>query len=141
MPQTMVWQGYSKVLEHLKNTRRTHATTDAHRDAHFFGTTATAFNQSMASQALAADAVGMADGNGAPVDVQALIRDAEPVPAVNHLHGKSFVELPQVNVVHFQAQTCQHLGDGKRRADAHFIGLTTGHGKAQKTPQRLQTLF
>jgi hypothetical protein len=36
----------------------------------------------------------MADRDRAAVDVQAIVGDAEPIPAVDHLHGERFVELP-----------------------------------------------
>jgi hypothetical protein len=34
----------------------------------------------------------------------------------------------------------KHLGHGKHRADAHFVGLAAGHGKAQEAAQGLQAL-
>ena len=95
----------------------------------------------MACQALAAHAVGMADGDGAAVDVEAVAGNAQLVAAINHLHGKGLVQLPQVDVVHGQAQARQHLGDGEHRANAHLVGLTTGHGKAQEAAQRCQAFL
>ena len=102
------------------------------------GAAALAFDQRMAGQALAADAVGVADGDGAAVDVQPVHRDAQRVGAVQHLHGEGFVELPQVDVAHRQAQALEHLGHGEHRADAHLVGLAAGHRKAEEAAQRLQ---
>jgi hypothetical protein len=107
---------------------------------HALGAAALAFDQRMAGQALAADAVGVADGDGAAVDVEPVHRDAQRVGAVQHLHGEGLVQFPQVDVVHRQAQALEHLGDGEHRADAHLVGLAAGHRKAQEAAQRLQAL-
>ena len=60
---------------------------------------ALALDQRVAGQALAADAVGMADGDRAAVDVEPVHRDAERVGAIEHLHRERLVQLPQVDVV------------------------------------------
>ena len=59
---------------------------------------ALAFDQRMADEALARHAVGVAHGDGAAVDVEAIARNAQLVAAVDHLHGEGFVEFPQVDV-------------------------------------------
>ena len=51
------------------------------------------------------------------------------------MHGKRFVQFPQVNVLHGQAQTRQRFGHGVDRANAHFVRLATGHGKTEETAQ------
>jgi hypothetical protein len=56
----------------LRTPRRTHAATDAHGDDDALGAAALAFDEGVAGQALAGDAVGVAHGDGAAVDVQAV---------------------------------------------------------------------
>ena len=46
---------------------------------------------------------GMADRDRAAVDVEAVVRDAQLVAAVDHLHRERFVQLPQADVVDLQA--------------------------------------
>src|SRR5215217_8981201 len=85
-----------EVSKHLEHACRAHAATDAHRDEDAPGAAALAFDQRMSGEALAADAVGVADRNRAAVDVELVHRDAEGVGAVEHLDRKRLVELPEV---------------------------------------------
>ena len=80
----------------------------------------------------------MTHRNRAAVDVERIRRNAQRVAAIQHLHRKGFVEFPQVNIADLQAQARQHFRHRDHRANAHLIGLTARHRKAQKTPQRLQ---
>ncbi len=48
-------------------------------------------------------AVGMADGDGAAVDVEPVVGNAELVAAVDHLHREGLVQFPQADVLHLQA--------------------------------------
>ena len=95
----------------------------------------------MARQALAAHAVRVAQRDGAAVHIQAIGGNAQLVAAVDHLHGKGFVQLPQVDVADLQAELVQHLGHGEHRADAHFVRLTAGDGEAEETAHGLQVVF
>ena len=90
-------------LQDFENACSAHTATDAHRHANALGTTAFALDQGMAGQALTCDAVRMADGNGAAVDVEPVHGNAQLVGAIQHLHSKGFVEFPQINVVDAQA--------------------------------------
>ena len=51
----------------------------------------------------AGHAVRMADRDRAAVDVQPVVGNAEPVAAVDHLHGERFVQLPQIDVLDLHA--------------------------------------
>src|SRR5947209_1147144 len=51
-----------------------------------------------AHHARSGHAEGMSNGNGAAVDVELLRIDAELVAAIDHLHGESLVELPDIDV-------------------------------------------
>ena len=80
----------------------------------------------------------MAHSDGTTVDVQQFSGDAHLVAAKKHLHREGFVQFPQVDVLHRQAQSLQHFGNGIDRTNAHFIGLATSHRKAQETAQGFQ---
>mmetsp|Transcript_21061 Transcript_21061/g.81578 ORF Transcript_21061/g.81578 Transcript_21061/m.81578 type:complete len:451 (-) Transcript_21061:3205-4557(-) len=127
-------------LEHFEHAGRAHAAADAHRHADTLGTAALAFDEGVAGQALARHTVGVADRDRAAVDVELVHRDAQCVGAVQHLNREGLVEFPQVDVGDGQAQLLQHLGHGEHRADAHFIGLAAGDGKAQEAAQRLEVV-
>ena len=92
----------------------------------------------MACQALARHAVGVAHSDRAAVHIQTVGRDAQLIAAVQHLHRKGFVQLPQVNVLHCEAKTRQRFGHCVHRTNAHFVGLATSHSKTEETAQRLQ---
>ena len=49
------------------------------------------------------------------------------VATVNYLHGESFVELPQVNVFHFQPLAFEQFGHGEYRTNTHFVRFATGN--------------
>src|SRR6266581_4543250 len=71
---------------HLEKTRRAHAAAYAHGDDDVFRAAAPAFDERVAGEPRPGHAIGVAEGDRAAVDVQALVRDAEPVAAVNDLH-------------------------------------------------------
>src|SRR5437868_3368731 len=80
-------------LRNLKQARGAHAAADAHRHDHELRAPALALDERVAYQARAAHAVGMAERDGAAVDVEPVVRDADLVAAVEHLHGERFVQL------------------------------------------------
>src|SRR6185295_1849343 len=75
-----------------------HAAADAHRDDDLLGAAALAFDQRVTGEALAADAVRMADRDRAAIDVEPVHRDAELVGAIEHLHRERLVEFPEIDV-------------------------------------------
>ena len=81
----------------------------------------------------------MADGNGAAVDVQALIGNPELVAAVQNLAGECLVQLPQVDVADLVAGTLEQARHRKNRPDSHFVGLAAGHREAAEDAQRLES--
>ena len=95
----------------------------------------------MAGQAGAGDTVGVADGDGAAVDVEFFHRDAQLVAAVDDLGSEGFVQFPQVDVVHGQAVALEQLRNGIDRADAHFVRLATGDAEAAEDTDRLDVLL
>src|SRR6266481_1858057 len=85
-----------------------------------------------ANHARTGHAKGMTNRNGSTVDVEFLRINAQPVTAVNHLHGKGFIQLPHVDIIHLQAGPLQQLRNGEDRTDAHFIRIASGNLEAAK---------
>src|SRR6476620_398929 len=125
-------------LMYLEQAGSAHAAADAHGDDGVFGAAAAAFDQHVAGHARAAHAVGMADRDGAAVDVEPFLRNAEAVAAIEHLARERFVELPQVDVADLEALASEQLGHGEHRPDAHLVGLAAGDGEAAERTQRLE---
>ena len=126
-------------LEHFKNTASAHATTNAHGDCHTLGPTAFAFDQGVACETLTAHTVRVTHGNGATVDVEAIGWNAQSIAALQNLHGKGFVQFPQIDVGYFEAQTRQCFGHCVNGTNAHFVRFATCYGKAQEAAQWFQT--
>ena len=102
------------------------------------GAAALALDQGVADHARAAHAVGVADRDRAAVDVERVVRDAELVAAVEHLHRERLVQLPEVDVVDLQAVALQQPRHREDRADAHLVGLAAGDGEAAEDAERLE---
>src|SRR6202047_4575385 len=92
----------------------------------------------MNREAGAADARGRSARNRAAVDVQALVRNAEAIAAIQHLASECFIELPQIDIADSITGTVEQPRDRVNRTHAHFVGLATGNRKAAKQPQGLQ---
>src|ERR1700677_3495787 len=83
----------------LEQAGGAHAAPDAHRHDDVFDVAALAFQQRVHRHPGTAEPIRVSDRDRAAVNVQALVGDAERVPAVDGLHGEGFVELPQANIV------------------------------------------
>src|SRR6185436_10443539 len=94
---------------HFEETGGAHAAADAHRYDHKLRLATLALDECMADEARAAHPVGMAERDGAAVHVEALVRDADAVAAVNHLDREGFVQLPQVDVADVLASLLEEL--------------------------------
>ena len=72
--------------------------------------------------------------------------DVEFVPAIElpfleycqHLCGKGFVQLDQIEVVPAQARARKHLGDRRHRPNAHIRRVHASHGPALQEGHGLQ---
>src|SRR5438128_2070927 len=76
---------------HLEQARGAHAAAHAHRHHDPAHTAPPAGDERMPGHARAAHAEGMADGDSAAIDVQPAGIDAQPLLAIQHLHGERFV--------------------------------------------------
>src|SRR5581483_615062 len=81
----------------------------------------------------------MAHGDRAAVHVEPLVRDAQAVAAVDHLHREGLVQLPQIDVFDLFAGLLEQLRHGEHGTDAHFVRLAAGHREAAKHAHRLQS--
>src|SRR5882724_519160 len=74
----------------------------------------------------------MPNGNRPAIYVQFLRIDAEMMEAIDNLHGKSLIELPDVYLVHLQPGAPEQFGHSVNRPDSHFVGIAAGHLEAAK---------
>src|SRR6266496_4153321 len=74
----------------------------------------------------------------APVDVEALVGDAEPIPAIQYLDSEGFVEFPDVDVVHLEPVLLEQLRHGEYRPDAHLVGVAAGDRDAAIGAERIE---
>src|SRR5579885_441391 len=107
----------------LEQPGRAHAAADAHGDDAELCLALAPLDQEMAGEPGAGHAVGMAHGDRPAVDVETVRGDPELVAAIEDLHGKSLVQLPQVDILDLQAVVLQELRHGEDRADPHLVGL------------------
>src|SRR5690606_20123680 len=122
-------------LREFDEAGRTHTATDAHRHdtilqllARFLA--AARLEQDVADAARAGHAEGVADGDGAAIDVVLLGVNAKTVARIEALAREGFVQLPEVDVVDLEAVTLEEARHGEDRADAHLVGLATGDREA-----------
>src|SRR5262245_48322630 len=89
---------------HLEKSCSTHAAADAHGYDHVFGAPALSLDEDVAGHARPAHAIGVADRNGAAIDVQLCRVDAELVAAIKNLNRKGLVQLEQIDVVQLKPE-------------------------------------
>src|SRR5260370_23083442 len=89
--------------------------------------------QEVAGRARTGYPIGMAYRVRAAVDVELVRIDAESVSAINHLDRIGFVQLPQIDIVDFQAVSLQKPRYRNHRSDPHLVRLDArGHEAAEK---------
>src|SRR5262249_9301053 len=125
---------------HFKESCRAHPAADAHRHDDLLRAAALPLDERVPDEPRSAHAIRMADGNRAAVDVQTIVRDAEPIAAVDHLDGKRFIQLPQVHALEPRAGLLQQLRHGEHRADPHLVRLAAGDGEPAEHAERLHAL-
>src|SRR5579875_3355092 len=111
------------VQRDFEEARGALTTADAHRHDDVFHFAPPSFQQRVHHEARPAHAVRMPDGNRAAVDVEALVRNAELVAAIDRLHGEGLVELPQADVVEREIVPSQKLGNREHGTDTHLAGF------------------
>src|SRR5579863_7627557 len=124
--------------ENLEQCRRAHTAAHAHGYNRVLNSPATPFNQRVRGQTIAGHAVRMSDGDGAAIDIEAIIGNAELVAAIDHLHSEGFVQLPEPDIVHVEIEAFQEFGNGENRANSHLVRLCANHGHAAKAAEWLK---
>src|SRR4029453_16653507 len=126
------------VLEVLEDAGRALAAADAHGDHAVAGPAAGQLGQELDGELGAGGAHGVAEGDGAAVDVDLVEVEAQLAEDGQGLGGEPLVELDQVNVVQAEPGQLQHLGDGHGGADAHDVGRDPADGVAHEPAQEGQ---
>src|SRR5207237_4323718 len=122
----------------LEQPCRTHAAADAHRADDVFRAASFALDQRVPDHARAGHAIRMADRDRAAIDVELVVRDAEPVAAVKHLHREGLVQLPEIDVVDLEAVLREQLWHREERSDPHLVRGAAGHRDAAINAERLE---
>src|SRR5215510_12561235 len=95
----------------LEQPRGAHAAADAHGNHGELRAAPLAFDQRVAGEPRARHAIRMAERDRATAHVELVVRDAELVAAVDHLHREGFVELPEIDVRDGLARALEQLRD------------------------------
>src|SRR6202030_1005254 len=126
------------VSQDLEEPGRAHAATDAHRDDNITNPAALTLDQRVTDHARAGHPVRVTDRNGAAVDIVPLGIDAEPVAAVQSLHGEGLVELPEPDILDLEPVLPQQLWNGENPADPHLVRRAAGDRNTAIDTERLQ---
>src|SRR5215212_7155959 len=125
-------------LQSFKNSGGAHAAANAHRDHAVASAAAFELAQDGGGQLRARAAEGVAQGDGAAVDVDAFGVEAQRLDDGERLCGEGFVQFDDINVFELEAGDLQDLRDGVDGADAHLLGRAAGRGVGDEARQRLQ---
>jgi hypothetical protein len=79
---------------------------------------------------------GMADGDGAAVDVELGLVDAEFARARHHLRAERFVDLETIDIRKLEAGALEHGLDRRHRADAHDFRRHAHGGAGENARER-----
>src|ERR1700722_3761269 len=119
----------------------THSAADAHRHHDISGFPPPPLDQRVPHQAGAGHTVGVADRDRTAVDIEFLRIDPEFIAAVDDLHRKCFVELPEIDIVDIKTMTLEQARHREYRPDAHLVRLAARRDEATKDAERLQALL
>src|SRR5262249_7003936 len=112
--------------------------TDTHCRDNVAHSAAAALEQSVADQPRTADSIRMSDGDRSAIHVEAIVGNAQPIRAIQNLHGECLIQLPETDILDVESSAPEELGHGKDGADTHFIRFAPRYCKAPEYPQRLQ---
>src|SRR5262249_60244982 len=74
-------------------------------------------------------------------DVEFFRIDAQLVATIDHLHGVSLVQLPEIDVINLQAMPLQKPRHRCDRANTHLVGLDAGDDETTEDAERLEPLL
>src|SRR2546422_2695835 len=107
-----------------------HPAADAHRDEPVARLPSTQLVQDGPDQARAAHPIGVTDRDRAAIRIEPLGVDPEAVAAVDRLGGERLIQLDEVDVLEWDPDLPEELGDREDRPDAHLVGLARRDGEA-----------
>src|SRR5579871_5307590 len=122
----------------LEEAGRSLAAADTHGDDHMLRLAAAPFDQGVAGEPRARHSVRMADGDRAAIDIELLGIDPELVAAIDHLHRKGLVQLPQIDVTDIESVAFEQARHREDRADAHLVRLAAGAHETLEDAERLE---
>src|SRR5690606_24835341 len=111
----------------------------AHADHDVAHAATPTLEQCVTGQAGAGHAERMADRDRAAVHVQAVVRYAELVTAIDDLARERLVDFPKADVGHRESGLLQQFRDREYRPDAHLVRTATGHRHGAIDAERTQT--
>ena len=75
------------------------------------------------------------------IDIELVVRNFQPVAAIDNLHGERLVEFPKIDVIHLQPVTMQKLWHCKHRTDTHLVRFAARNRRSTINTQRLEAAF
>src|SRR5437764_8307188 len=100
-------------LVDFKQTGSAHTATDAHRNHDALGAASFAFDERVSCKTRTTHSIRMTDRDRSAIDIELFRIDAKPIAAIDHLHGESFVQFPEIDIGNLQAMPLQEPGNGK----------------------------
>src|SRR5687767_11087312 len=128
------------LLKPLKDSRRAHATADAHRYQPIAAAAPLHLVHERRRQLCARTPERMAQRNRAAVDVQLVRIDRQLLQTRQHLRRERFVQLDQIDLVERQAGDLQRFPDCRDRTDAEQLRRDACRRVGDKPRQRLQAV-
>ena len=117
------------LLQILEDSRRSHASTDAHGDHPVAPMTTLEFADDGCRQLRSGAAERVAERNRSSVRVDAPEIEARFLNYAERLGGEGFIQLDHVNIRQLQTGKPQGLRDRVHRPQAHFFRLVSCGGK------------
>ena len=125
----------------LEDAGSAHAAADAHGDHAVAHLAASHFLEQRCGEFGAGAAEGMAERDGAAVDVDARRIEAERADDGEGLRGKGLVELDEADVVEGEAGELEGFGDGGDGTDAHLFRQAAGDGVGDEAGEGVKAEF
>src|SRR5438093_3346663 len=94
-------------VDNFEQASSTHATANTHRNNSILGLTPAALDQGMAGHPRSGHAVGMTDCDRSAIDVKLFRVNPELVAAIDHLHRKRLIQLPQIDIIDLKSMTLE----------------------------------
>src|SRR2546427_1322573 len=124
-------------VDNFEQSRGAHAAANTHCNNSILGVAPAALDQGMAGHSRAGHAVRMTDCDRSAIDIQLFRVDPELVAAIDHLHRKRLIQLPQIDIIDLKSVTLEKPGHGVNRPHPHFVRLAARCDKAAEDTEWL----